>query len=130
LQTPFVTFSDNLYNDAAVAMPTPISENVPCQTVSSAMRHGWRWEIPLTNRYGNGYVYSSAFCSADEAERELRESIGMLESDTPARHLKMRVGRVTKHWNRNCLAVGLSQGFIDTLEATELLFFYRTAMEF
>ena len=43
------------------------------QTISTAMKHGWTWKIPLTNRYGNGYVYSSAFCSADEAERELRE---------------------------------------------------------
>jgi hypothetical protein len=44
-----------------------------------------------------------------------------------ARHLKMRVGRYTKHWNRNCVAVGLSQGFIEPLEATALLFVQRTA---
>src|SRR4029077_3097906 len=94
------------------------------------MRHGWKWIIPLTSRFGNGYVYSSAFCSADEAERELRESLGLLDSDTPARHLKMKIGRVTKHWNRNCLAVGLSQGFIEPLEATALLFNQRTATTF
>src|SRR5580700_144254 len=51
----------------------------------------------------------------------------LLRSDTPARHLKMRVGRVTKHWNKNCLAVGLSQGFIEPLEATALLFIQQTA---
>ncbi|NRF65567.1 tryptophan 7-halogenase [Aquincola sp. S2] len=130
LNTPFVSFAENLFNDAAVAMPTPIGDTIPPQTVSTAMRHGWKWEIPLTNRYGNGYVYSSSFCSADEAERELRERLGLLDSDTPARHLKMRIGRVTKHWNRNCLAVGLSQGFIEPLEATALLFIQRTAMNF
>src|ERR1043165_7162529 len=54
----------------------------------------------------------------------------MLESVTPARHLKMLVGRVTKHWNRNCLAVGLSQGFIEPLEATALLFIQRTVQGF
>jgi len=130
LATPFVSFSSNLLNDAAVAMPTPIGDVIGSRTVSTAMRHGWRWSIPLTSRHGNGYVYSSAFCSADEAERELRESLGMLDSDTPARHLKMKIGRVTRHWNRNCLAVGLAQGFIEPLEATALLFIQRTATAF
>jgi 2-polyprenyl-6-methoxyphenol hydroxylase-like FAD-dependent oxidoreductase len=127
LGTPFVSFSDNLFNDAAVAMPTPMDESIPSQTVSTAMKNGWAWKIPLTSRYGNGYVYSSAFCSADEAERELREELGLLESETPARHLKMRIGRGEKHWNRNCLAVGLAQGFIEPLEATALLFIQKTA---
>ncbi len=130
LGTPFVSFSNNLFNDAAVAMPTPIGSDIPSQTISTALKHGWRWKIPLTNRFGNGYVYSSAFCSADDAERELRESLGMLDSDMPARHLKMKIGRVTRHWNKNCLAVGLAQGFIEPLEATALLFIQRTAMHF
>jgi len=130
LATPFVSFSENLFNDSAVAMPTPMGERISSQTISAAMKHGWCWEIPLTNRYGNGYVYSSSFCSADEAERELREKLGMLDSPVEARHLKMRVGRVTKHWNRNCLAVGLSQGFIEPLEATALLFIQRTVQQF
>ena len=130
LATPFVSFADNLFNDAAVAMPTPLGEVIPSQTVATALRHGWKWKIPLTNRYGNGYVYSSAFCSADEAERELRERLGLLDDETPARHLKMKIGRVTQHWNRNCLAVGLSQGFIEPLEATALLFIQRTTTAF
>ena len=130
LGTPFVSFAENLFNDSAVAMPTPLGEQIPSQTRATAMRHGWKWEIPLTTRYGNGYVYSSDFCSADEAERELRQNLGLLDADVPARHLKMRIGRVTQHWNRNCLAVGLSQGFIEPLEATALLFVQRTATAF
>ena len=130
LKTPFVSFSENLFNDAAVAMPTPIGKTIPSETVSTAMKHGWAWKIPLTQRFGNGYVYSSQFCSADQAETELRERLGLLDSETPARHLKMKIGRVTKHWNRNCLAVGLSQGFIEPLEATALLFIQQTAAVF
>ena len=130
LATPYVSFADNLFNDAAVAMPTPMEDAIPSETISSAMRHGWAWKIPLTQRFGNGYVYSSAACSADEAERELRERLGLLDADVEARHLKMRTGRVTKHWNRNCLAVGLSQGFIEPLEATALLFVQRTLQAF
>ena len=130
LGTPFVPYADNLFNDAAVAIPTPMSDAIPSQTISTAMRHGWAWKIPLTSRYGNGYVYSTAFCSPDEAERELRASLGLLDSPTEARHLKMKTGRCTRHWSRNCLAVGLSQGFIEPLEATALLFVQRTATSF
>jgi len=130
LHTPWISFAENLFNDAAVAMPTPMDESIPCETVSTALKRGWAWKIPLTNRYGNGYVYSSSHCTRDEAETELRRHLGLLESDVEARHLKMRVGRVTRHWNRNCLAVGLSQGFIEPLEATALLFIQQTATTF
>ena len=130
LHTPYVSFSSNLFNDAAVALPTPIEAAIPSETVSTALRHGWVWKIPLTSRFGNGYVYSSQFCTADEAETELRRHLGLLEADVPARHLKMRVGRVTRHWNKNCLAVGLAQGFIEPLEATALLFIQQTAATF
>jgi glycine/D-amino acid oxidase-like deaminating enzyme len=131
LHTPYVSFSSNIFNDAAVALPTPLGESpIPSETVSTALRHGWAWKIPLTNRYGNGYVYSSGFCTADEAETELRRHLGLLDADIPARHLKMRLGRVTRHWNRNCLANGLAQGFIEPLEATALLFIQQTATSF
>jgi 2-polyprenyl-6-methoxyphenol hydroxylase-like FAD-dependent oxidoreductase len=130
LQTPFVGFGENLFNDAAVALPSAIGAEIPVETVSTALRNGWAWKIPLTDRFGNGYVYSTQFCSPDEAERELRAHLGLLEADTPARHLKMKIGRVTKHWNKNCLAVGLSQGFIEPLEATALLFIQQTVTSF
>jgi hypothetical protein len=130
LHTPYVSYANNLFNDAAVAMPSPIDGAIPCETVSTAMKHGWAWKIPLTSRYGNGYVYSSRFCSAEEAESELRQHLGLLEADVPVRHLKMKIGRVTQHWNKNCLAVGLAQGFIEPLEATALLFIQQTAATF
>ncbi|MBV9697882.1 MAG: tryptophan 7-halogenase [Gammaproteobacteria bacterium] len=129
LHVPFVSFANNLFNDAAVALPSPIDSDIPCETLATALRHGWAWKIPLTSRYGNGYVYSSQFCSAEEAERELRAHVGA-GPEVPARHLKMRIGRVTEHWRRNCLAVGLSQGFIEPLEATALLFIQQTASTF
>ncbi|HUX74744.1 MAG TPA: tryptophan halogenase family protein [Steroidobacteraceae bacterium] len=130
LQTPFISFAENLFNDAAVAMPTPVEKSVPSETVSTAMKYGWAWRIPLTDRFGNGYVYSTQFCSPDAAERELREHLGLLNADTPARHLKMKIGRMAEHWRKNCLAVGLSQGFIEPLEATALLFIQQTAETF
>jgi 2-polyprenyl-6-methoxyphenol hydroxylase-like FAD-dependent oxidoreductase len=130
LQVPFRSFAENLFNDSAVVLPTNREEEIGSQTVSTALKHGWAWEIPLTNRTGNGYVYSSSFCSADDAESELRTHLGLLDSDVESRHLKMNVGRVEKHWERNCLAIGLSQGFIEPLEATALNLVCNTVYDF
>ena len=130
LQVPFRSFAENLFNDSAVVLPTSQVESIGSETVSTAMKNGWAWEIPLTHRIGNGYVYSSAFCSAEDAETELRAHLGLLDSDVSARHLKMKVGRLEQHWHRNCLAVGLSQGFIEPLEATALNLVCNTAADF
>lgn len=120
LGVSFKSYKENLFNDAAVVMPTPISSNVPCETISTALSAGWCWKIPLVNRFGNGYVYSSDFISAGQAETELRTHLNTLGNDTEARHLKMRVGRLEKQWSHNCIGLGLSQGFIEPLEATAL----------
>ncbi len=131
LDTPYVSFADRLFNDSAIAMPTPNDDGpLMSQTVSTTLKHGWAWRFPLTSRNDNGYVYSSAHLSADAAETELRTHLGLLDADVPARHLKMRVGRHAKHWNRNCVAIGRAQGFIEPLEAPELLFVQRAAASF
>lgn len=120
LGVEFKSFRSNLFNDAAVVMPTPIADVIPVETVSYALSSGWCWKIPLTNRFGNGYVYSSDHISDDDAETEFRAFTGTLDSAEEARHLKMKVGQVEKHWQGNCIALGLSQGFIEPLEATAL----------
>ena len=130
LKVPFVSFAENLFNDSAVAIPTDIETEIPAETLSTALSNGWAWKIPLTNRFGNGYVFSSKYCSPDEAETELRSHLNILESDVEARHLKMKVGRVHETWAKNCVAVGLSQGFIEPLEATALQFVYSTIEQF
>ena len=117
----FESYRSNLFNDAAVVMPTPITSDFPAETVSHALSHGWCWQIPLVNRFGNGYVYSSDFISSDQAETELRTFLGTLDSAKPAWHLRMQVGQLERHWEANCIGLGLSQGFIEPLEATALL---------
>ena len=131
LAEPFRPFADNLFNDRAVAMPTPNDEgDVRSETLATALSAGWAWKIPLTGRTGNGYVYSSRYIDPDAAETELRTQLGLLDSDTPARHLQMNVGRVERSWVKNCLAVGLSQGFIEPLEATALHIVQATTERF
>ena len=120
LNVGFTDFKSNLFNDSAVAMPSLSLTPTPVQTKSTALSNGWAWQIPLTNRTGNGYVYSSRFIDKEQAETELRQHLGLLDADITAKHLKMNVGQIDKHWHNNCLAIGLSQGFIEPLEATAL----------
>ncbi len=119
LKTQFESFSENLFNDSAVVVPTERLSELPLETHATALSHGWAWRIPLQNRTGNGYVYSSQYITPEQASAELLEHLG-LNADTETRHLKMRVGQMSKHWSKNCLALGLSQGFIEPLEATAL----------
>jgi 2-polyprenyl-6-methoxyphenol hydroxylase-like FAD-dependent oxidoreductase len=120
LGEPHRPFAENLFNDRAVVVPTPRpdGEIVAC-TRSTAMSAGWAWSIPLTNRVGNGYVYSSRYIEADAAAAELRRHLS-LDEDAEVRHLNMRCGRLERSWVGNCLAVGLAQGFVEPLEATAL----------
>jgi 2-polyprenyl-6-methoxyphenol hydroxylase-like FAD-dependent oxidoreductase len=120
LKVPFISCAQSLFNDSAVVFATEQQERIETQTISTALKHGWAWKIPLTHRIGNGYVFSSTFCSADKAETEFREHLGLLDAHVQARHLKFKVGRAKLHWAKNCLAVGLSQGFVEPLEATAL----------
>lgn len=131
LNEPFVSFASNLFNNRAVVLPTPADPaGTNAQTISTALSAGWAWEIPLTNRTGNGYVYSSDFISDDAAEAELRTRLGLLDSPVEARRLSMKVGRIRNAWVGNALAVGLSQGFVEPLEATALHVVQTTVEQF
>lgn len=123
LGVEFESVTDILPCDRAVAMPKKYSDPYKeCHpyTKSTAMNAGWRWTIPVFSRIGNGYVYSSKFISPEEAEKELRESIGEYESQ--ANHLQMKCGihKIIAH--KNVVAVGLSGGFVEPLEATGITF--------
>ena len=126
----FVPFGENLFNDRAVVLPNAPPQSFKPQTEAVAMRAGWRWSIPLTSRTGNGYVYSSRHISDEAAETELRAAIGAEDGEQDARFLSMKVGRVANSWTGNCLAAGLSQGFLEPLEATALHIVIHTALEF
>lgn len=120
LNVTFNPFANNLFNNAAVVIPTDALQTLPVETTSTALSNGWCWQIPLMHRTGNGYVYSNHYLNKDAAETELREHLGLLNSDIEAKHLTMNVGQCEKHWAKNCLGLGLSQGFIEPLEATAL----------
>lgn len=133
LEVPFYSDRELLFNDRAVVMRSPYPdglETLPSEVYSGALKHGWLWKIPLANCMSYGYVYGSDFCSADDAEAELREFVGLSDPSFEARHLKIRVGRRDHSWDRNCLAVGLAQGFIEPLESTGLFITQETIETF
>ena len=125
LHEPFLSFSESLLNDSAVALQIPVDNARngidPC-TTATAMSSGWCWNIPLYGRIGTGYVYSSQFQSKDEAEAEFRRHLGPKADPCTANHIKMRIGRNRNSWVKNCVAIGLSSGFVEPLESTGIFF--------
>lgn len=119
LKTGFTDWSKWLPCDRAVAMPCKIKNDVHPYTRSIAQDAGWIWRIPLQHRIGNGYVYPSAFVDDDKAVEVLRNQ---LEGDPIAEpnQLRWKTGVRKKAWNKNCVAIGLSAGFIEPLESTGL----------
>ena len=123
LGVKFHSIENFLPMNRAVVIPTnytdPETECFP-YTKATTMDAGWMFTIPSFKRTGNGYVYSDRFISAEDAEKELREKIG--EFKTPARHLTMKCGSHEVVAYKNVIAVGLSAGFVEPLEATGITF--------
>ncbi len=115
------------YEDWTHWLPCDRAMAVPCEKVGSATPYtrstartaGWQWRIPLQHRTGNGYVYSSAYISDDEARRTLMSNLDGRVLAEP-RILKFTTGKRRKFWNRNCVAIGLASGFMEPLESTSI----------
>lgn len=125
---PFERCDDILFNDTALAAQVPYtSETAPIasQTISTAQDAGWIWDIGLTTRRGVGYAYSSRYASEADAEATLRRYIeattGESSQAVEPRKIAFTPGHRQKFWHRNCVAVGLSAGFLEPLEASALV---------
>ena len=124
LGVPFVKRNDVLFIDRALALQVPYEDEqsaiVP-HTLSVAQKHGWIWDIGLQSRRGVGYVYSSNHVSTDTALEELRAYVGNRHRDLQPRQLEIVAGHRQTFWKGNCVAVGLSGGFLEPLEASALV---------
>jgi tryptophan halogenase len=123
LKVPFESYDRHLLNDRAlVVLKLPHDDPTRIEPVTrmTAMNAGWSFRTPLYNRIGTGYVFSSKFISDDEALREMSEFVGPAFEKAEPRFIPMRLGHRQQHWVNNCVALGLSSGFIEPMEATAI----------
>ena len=119
LQTGYEDWSHWLPCDRAIAVPCSSTEPLLPMTRSTARAAGWQWRIPLQHRIGNGHVYSSHFMGQDEATDILMRNLDGAALAEP-RHLRFQTGRRKQFWKHNCVAIGLSSGFLEPLESTSI----------
>jgi len=126
-EVPLIAQRDVLFNDRALAVQVPHADaqaEIASQTVSTAQDHGWIWDIALPTRRGVGHVYSSAHVSDAEAEAALARYVAASGGPAelpPVRQIRFDPGYRARFWQNNCVAIGLSAGFIEPLEASAIV---------
>ncbi len=124
LQVPFIDCSDVLFIDSALAVQAPYEDEdapIASHTISTAQDAGWIWDIGLLHRRGIGHVYSSRHTSEERATEQLQDYVGKQFKDLSLRKIPIHCGHRKIFWKNNCVAVGLSAGFLEPLEASALV---------
>lgn len=119
LDVPYEDWSRWLPCDRALAAPCSRVSDPEPYTRATALKGGWKWRIPLQHRTGNGIVYSGAFMDDQLVADELASGLDGELLGEP-RLLSFRTGRRTRGWHKNCVAIGLSSGFLEPLESTSI----------
>ena len=119
LKAGFADWSAWLPCDRAMVVPCEGVPELTPYTRSTAQKAGWQWRIPLQHRIGNGYVYCSNFISDDEATATLLANLDG-EALAEPRQVRFTTGHRRKYWDKNCVAIGLSSGFMEPLESTSI----------
>lgn len=128
LGVPYRNWQQWLPCDRAIAVPCSNPDRLDPFTRATARSAGWQWRIPLQHRTGNGYVHCSDYISEDEATALL---LANLDGDPLAepRTLRFVAGRRDRSWSRNCVAIGLSGGFLEPLESTSIYLIQAAIMK-
>ena len=126
-EVPFVSQRDVLFVDKAWAVQVPYPDEtspIASTTLSTARSSGWVWDIGLMSRRGVGYVYSSEHTSDEGALAELQSYLAERDAQCAQlsfRNIKINSGYRRQYWTHNCVAVGLSAGFLEPLEASAIV---------
>ena len=127
-KSPWISQRDVLFNDSAIATQAPYASpqaGIASTTIATAQTAGWIWDIGLSHRRGVGYVFASDYLSDQQAEQSLvdylSKSLNAEEIDALSpRTLRFEPGYRQRFWEGNCVAIGMSAGFIEPLEASAL----------
>ena len=119
LSTGYDDYSHWLPCDRAMAVPCEKTESIEPYTRSTAHKVGWQWRIPLQHRTGNGLVYASKHMTDEEAKELLLANLDGKPLAEP-RVIPFQTGRRRKQWHKNVIAIGLSSGFFEPLESTNI----------
>lgn len=117
--TEWVSYKDHLPLDTALPFFVTHDGNYSPKTDAIAMKYGWVWRIPVEGRYGCGYVFDSSYINEDQAKREVEETFNIKLDSTKT--FKFKAGTFAKTLVNNCMAVGLSQSFVEPLEASSIM---------
>jgi len=122
LEVPFIDKSHQLLTNTALVqqVPTQESDEIPPFTKATAHGAGWIWDIPVTNRRGTGFVYSNHHMSDQLAADTFASYLGISSSAFAPRKIPMTIGYRKDFWAKNCVSLGLAQGFVEPLEATSI----------
>ncbi|MEJ0087003.1 MAG: tryptophan halogenase family protein [Pseudomonadota bacterium] len=127
LHVGYEDWSHYLFCDSAVALQTESVGPALPYTRSIARDAGWQWRIPLQHRVGNGMVFCSRYLGDEQAKQALLANIEGKVLTEP-RVIKFRPGQRRQTWKRNCVAIGLSSGFIEPLESTSIHLIQRCTL--
>jgi len=123
-QIPFKSCQDTLFIDSALAVQLPHDDaqaDITSHTISTGQEAGWIWDIGLQHRRGIGYVYSSKHSTEEQARAVLAEYVGEKFESLTVKKIPVVSGHREKLWQNNCVAIGLSAGFLEPLEASALV---------
>ena len=127
LKTGFDDWSHWLPANRAWAVQSELSEHPKPYTRAIAHKVGWQWRIPLQHRAGNGLVYCNDFMDEETARDLLLDNVPEKTLIEP-RPIRFTTGQRKQYWNKNCIAIGLSSGFIEPLESTSIHFIQNGIM--
>lgn len=119
LGVPYVDWRHWLPCDSALAVPCRHAGPLTPYTRSTARTAGWQWRIPTQLRTGNGHIYCREFMSDDEAAAVLLANLDG-EALAAPRQIRFAAGHREEFWKKNCIAIGLSAGFLEPLESTSI----------
>ena len=117
-KTEWKSYEDYLTVNSTIPFFLPATKDIKPYTRAIAMKYGWMWMSPLQNRQGCGYIFDDRYINEEEAQKEVEDFLG--HPIKINRKIKFKAGSFKKVWVNNCIAIGLSTGFTEPLEATSI----------